>query len=291
MVVVTDPSMSETAQNFASDLKVLDAIASWCGGLHGSMTLPEALSALARGFGADAAVISRDTRNDGRCRVAASYDAQPDDVLSLGRSFAEEVLGPFYNKVRSSTLWLLSHREENDDFVASDSLRHWKRERDLHEIAVIPLGTSPQQTDYLEFHFSRALKPSEEKLIESLLPTLVRSWTGRMAGLVTQAQVDDRILRARRAAKAPLETADAPILGFSNPANLSRAEFRVCMLLARGLSVKGVVEELALSEATVRSHLRSIYAKTDTSGHAELLYRILSGSTSEAATARSRTGL
>ena len=74
---------------------------------------------------------------------------------------------------------------------------------------------------------------------------------------------------------------DEPILGTSNPARLSRAEFRVCLLLSRGLSVKGVTVELGLSEATIRSHLRSIYSKTQTSGLAELVYRILSNGTDE----------
>ena len=290
MVGGIDPHVRDDAPDLAPDLRVLDAIASWCGGLHGSMPLPDALKSLAKGFDADAAVISRDTRNDGRCRVAASFDEWADPEFQLHRSFAEEVLGPFYNKVRVSTLWLLSHREANGDFEDSDALRQWKRERGVADIAVIALGAGANQTDYLELHFAEELSRDDELAIEALLPTLVRSWSGRMAGLVTQAQVDERILRARQAAREPLKDADAPILGFSNPAKLSRAEFRVCMLLSRGLSVKGVIDELGLSEATVRSHLRSIYAKTDTSGHADLLYRILSGGQVDPAVAKMRSG-
>ena len=110
-----------------------------------------------------------------------------------------------------------------------------------------------------------------------MLPTLVRAWSGRKRGLVTQVQMDERIQRARANAEAQKIKPEEAILGVSNPANLSRAEFRVCLLLSRGLSVKGVTDELGLSEATVRSHLRSIYAKTDTSGLPELVYRLLSG--------------
>ena len=66
------------------------------------------------------------------------------------------------------------------------------------------------------------------------------------------------------------------ILGVSNPANLSRAEFRVCLLLSRGLSVKAVSEDLNLSENTIRSHLRAIYAKTETASLPELIYLIMS---------------
>ncbi|MEP0563848.1 MAG: helix-turn-helix transcriptional regulator, partial [Paracoccaceae bacterium] len=68
----------------------------------------------------------------------------------------------------------------------------------------------------------------------------------------------------------------------ANPANLSRAEFRVCLMLSKGLPVKGVVQELGTTEATVRSHLRSIYSKTNVHGMAELLYLILSRDVQEA---------
>ena len=88
--------------------------------------------------------------------------------------------------------------------------------------------------------------------------------------------LDERMVRARALAASERLKPDAPILGVANPAKLSRAEFRVCLLLSRGLSVKGVTAELGLSEATVRSHLRSIYSKTEVAGLPELLYRILS---------------
>ena len=61
----------------------------------------------------------------------------------------------------------------------------------------------------------------------------------------------------------------------------------MCILLARGLSVKGVTEELGLTESTVRSHLRSIYSKTEVSGLPELLYRILSSSGDDTSGVRS----
>ena len=150
---------------------------------------------------------------------------------------------------------------------------------------VVVLASNAQQSDYVEFHFTRELQRSEKLEFETLLPTIVRSWAGRKTGLVTQARMDVRVARAREAVAADRFQWDAPILGMSNPANLSRAEFRVCLLLSRGLSVKGVTDELGLTDATVRTHLRSIYAKTETSSLAELLYRILSSGVEEAAPA------
>ncbi len=40
-----------------------------------------------------------------------------------------------------------------------------------------------------------------------------------------------------------------------------------------------MTDELGLSESTVRSHLRSIYSKTEASGLPELVYRLLSNGT------------
>ena len=51
---------------------------------------------------------------------------------------------------------------------------------------------------------------------------------------------------------------DAPILGMSNPAKLSRAEFRVCILLARGLSVS--VEDRWPSMPALSDELRRLAA-------------------------------
>ncbi len=149
------------------------------------------------------------------------------------------------------------------------------------DIAVIPMSVTRQSVDYIEFHFAQGLARAAQHEIEALVPTIERSWRGRKPGLVTQVIADDRVPVARRLSDRA--NWDVPILGMSNPAGLSRAEFRVCLMLSRGLSVKTVSEELSLSENTVRSHLRAIYAKTETSSLPELIYRILSSGTEDAA--------
>ena len=271
-----------------SDLRVLDGIASWCGGLHGSMQLGEALKSLAEAFGAEAAVISRHHRNQDRPRAVALFDAQASDgdIATIRRPMCQDVMGYLYSKARASTVWFLSDNSDDADWSSTTTLENWCAVRQMREIIVVSLANSLQQQDYLEFHFDRDLAYSEKLEFEALVPTLVRAWSGRKAGLVTQAQMDDRMVRARAAAKAYRLKEDAPILGMSNPAKLSRAEFRVCILLARGLSVKGVTQELGLTESTIRSHLRSIYSKTEVSGLPELLYRILSSSGDDTAGAR-----
>lgn len=273
---------------FAADvagpnLRVLDGIASWCGGLHGSMPLSEALRALVEGFGADAGAVSRHYRNTDRPKAVALVDMEDvdPDLATLRRPLCEDVLGYQYSKARASTMWFMSDNAGDAGWQPSQTLENWRFSRRIGEIVVLVLDGSLQQRDFLEFHFERELSRSERLEIEALVPTLVRAWSGRQTGLVTQAQMDERMVRARAAAQASKLRPDAPILGMSNPAKLSRAEFRVCLLLSRGLSVRGVTEELGLSEATVRSHLRSIYSKTEVSGMQELMYRILSSGTEE----------
>ena len=266
-------------------LRVLDGIASWCGGLHGSMPLAEALEALASGFDAESAALSRHLKSEEHPRTVAISDLRQVETERprLGRSLARDVLGYFYPSARMSTVWFLSDHLDDPGWSASDTLTNWRLSRDVREIVVLVLASNQQQSDYIEFHFPRGLAKSEKLEFETLLPTIVRSWSGRKTGLVTQARMDDRVLRARAAVEADKLKWDAPILGMSNPAQLSRAEFRVCLLLSRGLSVKGVTDELGLTEATVRTHLRSIYSKTDTSSLAELLYRILSSTREDGA--------
>lgn len=65
------------------------------------------------------------------------------------------------------------------------------------------------------------------------------------------------------------------ILTSGNPAGLSKAEYRVCSLLVRGFGAKAISGSLGVSESTVRSHLRSIYSKTNTHGQRELMFRLL----------------
>ena len=259
------------------DLRILDGIASWCGGLHGSMTLSEALEAVATGFGASAAAISRHHKNEPRGRVVATFDASQDrDIPDLRRAFCQDVMGSYYDRADVGSVWFLHEREDDPDWGETQTLNNWRYVREVEDIVVIALSGAQQQRDFIEFHFTRTLGRSDVVEFETIAPTILRSWAGRMPGLVTQSQMDDRMLRARANAEASKLKWNAPILSMSNPARLSRAEFRVCLLLSRGLSVKGIIDELGLTDSTVRSHLRSIYSKTETSGQAELLYRMLS---------------
>ncbi|MGI9388555.1 MAG: helix-turn-helix transcriptional regulator [Boseongicola sp.] len=273
----------DNSDGLGRDLKILDGIASWCGALHGSMSLDLALEAVSRAIGATAAALSRDARSSGKIKLVAEFDTAAGDrtINALRAAYAPEVLTKYYNKMRGGSVWYLSEHQDDSDFEMSRGLASWRLSRGIVEVVVVALESTGLQHDYLEFHFTRELQRAEREDLERVFPILVRAWYGRRTGLVTQAQMDERIQRARELAEENRISPDEPLLGYSNPARLSRAEFRVCLLLSRGLLVKAVTEELGLSEATVRSHLRSIYSKSDTTGLPDLLYRLLSSSSAE----------
>ena len=259
----------------APDLRVLDGIASWCGGLHGAMPLDAALGALASGLGAtSAAILRHHHRTESRPRLVALFPGAADAQLTRG--YADDVLGYQFGRARPGTVWFLGDMLADEAWNASPGLDSWLKRGGPKEIAVIPMSVSRQSVDYVEFHFAEALSRGEQHDIEALVPTIERSWVGRKSGLVAEATADNGLLQARPAKDRTRIGWDQAILGMSNPAGLSRAEFRVCLLISRGLSVKAVSDELGLSENTVRSHLRAIYSKTNTSSLSELLYLILS---------------
>ena len=60
---------------------------------------------------------------------------------------------------------------------------------------------------------------------------------------------------------------------------LTPAEARVAVLLASGFSLDEIVERLGIGANTVRTHLKSIFAKTDTRRQGELIRLLLSNPT------------
>jgi hypothetical protein len=82
---------------------------------------------------------------------------------------------------------------------------------------------------FLEMHFSAHRGTGQHALINMCAPTLADTWSRRKPGLMTEL-----ILKRNR--PNPTALAEVPILGADNPAGLSRAEFRVCLLLSAGLS-------------------------------------------------------
>lgn len=268
------------AQGVAPD--IAEIVACWCEALHGRATMQDALVQLVKGFGAEAGMLVRTAYPGARPSKVVVHDRLRNMVSRpLRLAFADEQFGPSLDRARNGTVWLASSQDDGAGGGTHPVLAEWQAARDLKDMAVLVLNTGPGARDHLELHFRRVLGTDDEGALARLAPVIARTWASRQMGIVT------RTMAAGRAAEQPdlVRTRQASILGLSNPARLSRAEYRVSLLLSRGFSVTGVAAELSLTEATVRSHLRSIYAKTDTHSLAELVFRLL-GARPEDADAR-----
>jgi len=76
----------------------------------------------------------------------------------------------------------------------------------------------------------------------------------------------------------PLETPLMPGEAFARLHKLTGAELRVLLALAQGLGAREAADMLGISEPTVRSHLKHMFAKTHALRQADLL-RMLQNST------------
>ncbi|MEZ5733899.1 MAG: helix-turn-helix transcriptional regulator [Paracoccaceae bacterium] len=246
---------------------VFDAMADWCDALHREVPLQNAFAGLLQALGAEAGMIVRTRLRELRPTRVVTYDRAVSSICPLKSSFADEYFGPHLIKPRAATIWLGSAHADEKCARDAVALHDWQAARRMSELVVLVLSGGPFVRDHVELHFRDALSADTLAALSAVLPTMARTWATRQAGLIT-----GEALTERRA------VSDAPrpqLLGVANPARLSRAEFRVCLLLSRGLSVDGVSEELGLSEATIRSHLRSIYAKTGAGSLAELVFQLI----------------
>lgn len=260
----TDRNSVQVAGGLA-EAGLIEAIASWCECLQGRVPLLTVLKKLAEGLNARAVCLSRHSREPGGAVRSVIFNlpslARPG--FGVTRSYADCVLGRYVDRPRPASVWFSSLMEAHDD----PALEVYQERARIAETVVVALALEEKWADYIEIHFPVAPSGGAQGLFNALADTLSRTWTRRSPGLFS-----DAILASQAQARPRLRE---PILSTANPARLSRAEFRVCVLLSRGLSTSGVCSELSISPSTLKAHLRSIFAKTETTSMVELLYLLL----------------
>jgi DNA-binding NarL/FixJ family response regulator len=136
--------------------------------------------------------------------------------------------------------------------------------------AIVVLCHHADQRDVLDIGLHQGLDDQQRSLLELLAYALSDAWARRQPGLISGRIVD----LARRNRPSRTISARMPILDYSNPYALSRSEFRVCAMIGQGLTAKRIARELRLSEATIRSHQRAIYNKTELRGQIEVMFHL-----------------
>jgi DNA-binding NarL/FixJ family response regulator len=272
MSIAQNSSESSRSLNLSHSGGMIDAIADWCDALRGGLRLQDAFAGLAAGLRADAGMLVRTALSDFRPSRIAIWDRSGTDFrYPLSRSFADSYFGSAIARPRTASLWRKSDFVPDSSEFTDPALEIWQEHRGFSEYVVLVLASGSTTRDHIELHFRYGLSSSDMENLEAIVPTMGRIWATRQVGLVTRCVVN------HRRPPEPKMQEGARLLSIPNPARLSRAEFRVCLLLSRGLSVLSIAEELNVSEATIRTHLRNIYAKTHTAGMPELVYHLVRG--------------
>lgn len=263
------------------EARMIGAIAHWCEFLHGKSTYADALERIATGLDAEATVLSRVSRADPSKNKILQFDRSQgySRATSITRSYAHSILGHYFDKPKPGSIWFKSMLEQEAD----PALEEFQRRRNLVDLAIIPLSVDEKNIDFTEIHFASALKFELRALLNMVASTLVWTWKNRAPGLMAEAY-------SQSLHRSTSQDVATPILSMSNPAKLSRAEYRVCLFLSRGQVFEQIQSELNISASTLRSHLRNIYAKTDTHSQSELLYRLLSFARAENSFAQRKIG-
>lgn len=247
----------------AQEASFASAIAIWCDGLREGGRILEGLEALADAFGARRAALTRISR-DKRTARAVIWDA--DGAEPGERSFADAVLGAYAFSARAGSVWPSAMVASG---TGGETLARFHAARGLKEAVIVPIAVGPRAVDCLELHFDEPVETRYASL-NMMADVLVRSWARRAPGRFLE-----ELLRTGRSER-PWHGED-DLLSAANPAGLSRAEYRICMMLGRGLSGSALARELDIRPTTLRTHLRNIYSKTGTGGQAELVVLLLSG--------------
>lgn len=259
--------LNKTTNDFGSkELAMIGAIARWCECLYSKTSLFDALNKIADGIGAEAVALSRVSRAVPDSAKVVSFDVLNDasTPYPLKRSFARTLLTSYFDAAKPGSTWFKSMSPDIHDPALDD----FHKQRKLRELAVIPLATSEKYYDFIELHFADNLMSHHQAVLNYVAEVLAKSWKNRDAGTFTES-----ILHNAPTTKDL--NPSTPVLSVENPARLSRAEYRVCLLLSHGKSLKRVQSELEICQSTVRSHLRNIYAKTETHDLGELLCKLV----------------
>ncbi len=250
--------------------EAMHVVIGWVEEVHGCRGFENVLGSLQSLLGADSISLLRLRSDTAAETVFASVTGREAPPRSDRLSFPQYLLGHGIGRAQAGSVWYMSEleRELSNDDIAGKLPRFGHEQ--VREIAVIVLASSPRACDVIEVEFTRRLPANEADALSMLSVAFARAWLHRVEELWPVSEGTVAV-----DSDGSSSTSGQPILSPLNPARLSRSEYRVCTLLSRGLGAKKISAALNVSELTVRSHLRSIYAKTRTNGQRELMFRML----------------
>jgi DNA-binding CsgD family transcriptional regulator len=150
----------------------------------------------------------------------------------------------------------------------------WMADRRFRDVAVMPLDRTGSDFDLIEIHFHAAIPASSRATLEVAAASASAAWRRRQKGRIARLLSATLALTERLSAAEP-STMLSP-LSSANPLGLTAAELRICVLFRDGHPTHDLARHLGVSESTLRTHLRNIYAKAAVGGQVDLVRLLLS---------------
>jgi DNA-binding CsgD family transcriptional regulator len=217
--------------------------------------------------GASVVHVYRLCPKSGRRQTIATLDNGPDrSSRPLIREIGPALVPEDLRYVQAGTLWTLAELHPPHCDTIESRCRLWMEDRGFRDAGVIVLGHSGGAVDVLEFYSVVEISGRLRRECETLAAFGAVAWGRRPAGRVAHwlratPQITPRV--AQPAMEDPLSAA--------NPWKLTAAEVRICALVRAGCDPADIVTRTGNSIATVRTHLRNIYAKAQITGQVALV--------------------
>ena len=237
------------AISYSDAMASFGMVSEWTFAVARNTELKSTLEKLARLVGAGSAMIVKVDRSGHRARIAAICEPSMGQIFPRARrSQARDVFGEVLLSLRPGAVNLASELDSCAELG------------ELSDLAAVVLTHDDATTIVLELQFDRRALAHNVVLLQAMMPGLVAAWRQPQQ---TQPHAP------RRAADA-----GADLLAPDNPAGLTRSEFRICLLMREGHMPAAIMQELGITRATFRSHMRAVFLKTGTSGQLELTHML-----------------
>lgn len=244
----------------------------WTECLHGNGSLRETLINFSDLALAEVVHLHRVTAATGAQRSIATVDLSASQgARPLTRALGMALAGQTLSRAKPGTLWSLQELDQDAANRLDPRVIDWMEQRGLREVMMIPLSSVGDSTDVLEFYLSVPLDRPRRMALETLTLAAAEAWGRRPDGRIA------RILRAAPAITEHLASGGPTVhpLSESNPLGLTAAELRLCSLMHRGINLNDASKKLGIADSTLRSHLRSIFAKAGVAGQVGLVRLLL----------------
>ena len=255
-------------------IQAADFLVRWAECLHGSGNLRDTLDLFAELTGSRVVNLLRFDPETGRQRTITCFDLDARvGKRPLTKGMAPSILRGHGVYARPGTIWTLGEKDRVQRVELDNRSQRWMEDRGFGEVVVIPMGRDGTDIDAIEFYRAEPLEDTNDPTLKWLASSAAEVWSRRRKGRIA------RLLRSVPAITERLQSPDpeAPvdILSSENPCRLTAAETRICILIQAGFALNEMGSKIGIAEATVRSHLRSIYAKTGAAGQVGLVRMLL----------------